>query len=56
MIIFLIFASLFIYEEVMIPAIITFYVVSSLVYYMTHLKRFEGIFDWTEDPEAIDPK
>ncbi len=56
MVIFLIFASLFIYEEVMIPTIITFYVIASLVYYVTHLKRFEGIFDWSEEPEAIDPK
>lgn len=51
MIIFLIFASLFIYEEIMIPAIITFYVLASLIYWMTHLKRFKGIFDWTEEPE-----
>ena len=56
MIIFLIFASLFIYEEVMIPTIITFYVIATLIYYVTHLKRFEGIFDWAEEPEAIDPK
>lgn len=52
MIIFLIFASLFIYEEVMIPVIITFYVVASLLYYITHRKRFEGIFDWSEEPES----
>lgn len=53
MIIFLIFASLFIYEEVMIPAIITFYVVASLIYYLTHRKKFEGIFDWAEEPESL---
>lgn len=52
MVIFLIFASLFIYEEVMIPAIITLYVVASLIYWMTHLKKFEGIFDWAEEPET----
>jgi CDP-diacylglycerol--serine O-phosphatidyltransferase len=52
MIIFLIFASLFIYEEVMIPVIITFYVVASLAYYVTHRRKFEGIFDWSEEPES----
>ncbi|MFP5386847.1 MAG: CDP-diacylglycerol--serine O-phosphatidyltransferase [Bacteriovoracia bacterium] len=51
MIIFLIFASLFIYEEIMIPTIITFYVVASLIYWLTHLKKFKGIFDWTDEPE-----
>lgn len=52
MVIFLIFASLFIYEEIMIPAIITLYVVASLIYWMTHLKKFEGIFDWSDEPET----
>lgn len=51
MIIFIIIASLFIYEEMMIPAIITCYVVASLIYFLTHRKKFEGIFDWTEEPE-----
>jgi len=51
MLIFLIFASLFIYEEIMIPAIITCYVGASLIYWVTHLKKFEGIFDWSEDLE-----
>lgn len=52
MIIFLIIASLFIYEEIMIPAIITFYVLASLIYWMTHLKKFQGIFDWKDEPEV----
>lgn len=52
MIIFLIIASLFIYEEIMIPAIISFYVVASLIYWMTHLKKFQGIFDWKDEPEV----
>ncbi len=51
MVIFMIMASLFIYEEIMIPVIITFYVVASLIYWMTHLKKFEHIFDWSEEPE-----
>jgi CDP-diacylglycerol--serine O-phosphatidyltransferase len=55
MIIFMIFASLFIYEEIMIPALITLYVVSSLLYWVTHLKKFEGIFEWPEEHEN-DPK
>ncbi len=52
MVIFLILASLFIYEEVMIPVIITFYVIASLIYFLTHRKRFEGIFDWQEELEV----
>ena len=36
----------------MIPVIITFYVVASLIYWMTHLKKFEHIFDWSEEPET----
>jgi CDP-diacylglycerol---serine O-phosphatidyltransferase len=51
MVIFLIMASLFIYEEIMIPTIITIYVIASLIYWMTHLKKFEGIFDWKDEPE-----
>ena len=51
MVIFVIIGSLFIYEEVMIPIIITSYVVISLIYFLTHRKRFEGIFDWHEEPE-----
>ncbi len=56
MIIFMIFASLFIYEEVMIPAIITTYVVLSLLYFLTHRKKFEGIFEWKEEQEHEAPK
>jgi CDP-diacylglycerol---serine O-phosphatidyltransferase len=52
MVIFLIMASLFIYEEIMIPIIITAYVVFSLIYFLTHQKKFEGIFEWQEDPET----
>lgn len=52
MVIFLIFATLFIYEEVMIPTLITFYVVASLLYWATHLKKFHGIFEWSEESET----
>ena len=51
MIIFLIIASLFIYEEIMIPVIITLYVGLSLIYFVTHRSKFQGIFAWKEDPE-----
>ena len=54
MVIFLILASVFIFEEVMIPVIITSYVVLTLAYYLTHRKKFEGIFEWKEEPEASD--
>jgi CDP-diacylglycerol--serine O-phosphatidyltransferase len=52
MVIFLIIASLFIYEEVMIPIIITTYVVLSLMYFLTHRTKFVGMFEWKEDPET----
>ncbi len=51
MIIFIILASLFIYEEIMIPSIISFYVLASLIYFLTHRKKFAGIFQWKEEPE-----
>ena len=51
MVIFLIITSVFLYEEVMIPFIISFYVSASMIYWLTHLKKFEGIFDWSEEPE-----
>ena len=56
MVIFLVFASLFIYEEIMIPAIITIYVIASLIYWATNLKKFEGIFDWSEEETEIENK
>jgi hypothetical protein len=36
----------------MIPVIITLYVVISLLYFLTHRKKFVGIFDWHEEPET----
>jgi CDP-diacylglycerol---serine O-phosphatidyltransferase len=54
MIIFMIFASLFIYEEIMIPFIITAYVLISILYYLTHRKRFAGIFEWKEEEAELD--
>jgi CDP-diacylglycerol---serine O-phosphatidyltransferase len=51
-IIFLILSSLFIWEEVMIPFLITAYVLASLIYFITHKDRFEGMFEWKDDPET----
>lgn len=56
MIIFLIIASLFIYEEVMIPIIITSYVILSLAYFLTHRQKFAGIFAWKNEPEDDEDK
>ncbi len=54
MVIFLIIASLFLYEEVMIPAILSVYVIASILYWLTHRKKFEGIFDWSEEEPEFD--
>lgn len=54
MVIFLGLASLFIWEEVMLPALITVYVIGSLAYFLTHKKKFEGIFNWSEEPELVE--
>lgn len=51
MLIILVVASLFIWEEVMLPILISVYVLLSLAYFVTHRKKFEGIFDWTDEPE-----
>jgi CDP-diacylglycerol--serine O-phosphatidyltransferase len=55
-IIFLVIGSLFIYEEIMIPVIITSYVIASLLYFLTHRKKFAGIFEWNEDPDSDNEK
>ena len=54
MIMFAIIASLFIYEEVMIPIIITGYVIISLIYFLTHRRKFAGIFEWKNEEEDED--
>jgi hypothetical protein len=36
----------------MIPVIITLYVVISLLYFLTHRKKFEGIFEWHEEIDS----
>ncbi|MEX0799328.1 MAG: CDP-diacylglycerol--serine O-phosphatidyltransferase [Bacteriovoracaceae bacterium] len=47
--IFLIVSSLFIYEQVMIPIIITLYVLSSLIYVAFHRDKFQNVFDWDQE-------
>jgi len=51
MIIFLCFSLLFIYEEVMLPVLITTYVTLSLLYFVLNRRKFEGIFDWQDEVE-----
>ena len=47
-IIILVLSSLFIYEEVMIFSIISFYVIASIIYRLTHKDKFKDIFHWEE--------
>lgn len=51
-IIFLIISSLFIYEQLMIPVIISIYVIASLIHALLNRKKFKGIFDWDEEADA----
>jgi len=46
--IFLLIAGTFIYEEVMIFSVITFYTLGCIVYRITHKDKLSGIFDWDE--------
>jgi CDP-diacylglycerol--serine O-phosphatidyltransferase len=50
-IIFLMISSIFIYEELMIPIIISAYVIGSMIYVLFNRKKFSGIFDWTDETE-----
>lgn len=52
--IFIIISSLFIYEQVMIPVIISAYVLGSLGYVALHRKKFHGVFDWDEEQEELE--
>lgn len=47
--IFILISLLFIYEELMIGVIISFYVVGSLLNALLNRKKFKGIFDWDEN-------
>jgi CDP-diacylglycerol---serine O-phosphatidyltransferase len=43
--------SILIYEEVMIPLVITTYVICSLIYVLVNREKFSGIFDWKDESE-----
>jgi CDP-diacylglycerol--serine O-phosphatidyltransferase len=47
--VFIIISSLFVYEEVMIPVIISGYVLSSIFYVIIRKEKFDGIFEWDDD-------
>lgn len=47
-VIFLLISSIFIYEELMIPVIISAYVVSCMIYVLFNKKKFSGLFDLGE--------
>lgn len=49
LILFITFASVFLYEEVMIFTVISIYVVSSLFYYLTHRDHFKEILEWKNE-------
>jgi CDP-diacylglycerol--serine O-phosphatidyltransferase len=51
--ILIILSSLFIYEEVMLPVLMTIYVVVSVAYFFTHREKYHGIFDWQEEDSGI---
>lgn len=54
--IFIVISSLFIYEQVMIPVIISLYVLLSLGYVALHREKFQGVFDWDEPVDAQESK
>ena len=45
-------SSLFIYEEIMIFILVTVYVVSSMLYLLTHRSKCKGICDWEDESES----
>jgi CDP-diacylglycerol--serine O-phosphatidyltransferase len=47
----LILLSVFTYEEIMIPSVITVYVVSSMIYFFMNREKFAGIFEWKDESE-----
>ena len=52
--IFVIVGMTFIWEEVMIPTLITAYVFGSLAYVAFNKEKFAGIFDWSTEAEQED--
>ncbi len=58
MLAFMLLASLFLYEELMVLVTITCYVFLSIFYFLAHRAKFKGIFDWNndDDDEKVDAK
>lgn len=50
-IILILISGIFVYEEVMIFAIITLYVLGCIVYRVTHKEKFKGVFNWEEQTD-----
>lgn len=53
-IIFLLLAGMFIYEEYIVVLYMTTYVLASLVYYFVHREKFKGIFNWKSELDQDD--
>ncbi len=54
MVIFIMIALLFIYEEIMIPITISIYVVGSLLYFLSHRKQFKDVFEWKNEDNSLE--
>ncbi|MCK5073250.1 MAG: CDP-diacylglycerol--serine O-phosphatidyltransferase [Bacteriovoracaceae bacterium] len=48
-VIFLILAATCVYEQFMIPLVISIYVVTSLIYFLFHMGELRGVFDWKNE-------
>ncbi len=49
MIIFILLALVFIYEQIMVVTIITLYVVSSIIYFFLHKGELKNVFEWKNE-------
>lgn len=49
--IFLCIALTFLYEEIMIFALITIYVIGSIIYYLRNRKQADDVFEWENDKD-----
>lgn len=45
-------STIFIYEEIMASMYVTLYVVGSVIYFLTHKKKFKDVFDWVDEDES----
>lgn len=51
-VILILISGIFIYEEIMIFAIITLYVFGCIAYRLTHKEKFKDVFNWEEQTEV----